>query len=133
MCKQRDLNLVVDSLETLVAGLVLAVNRKMLQDDPHDHVVHFMHAFGNVNWAVLLIILGVVGIVISLGHIHRWYLDAILLSIYGGLWLTYFVAFFIQDMHFGPGLRIGTVLSCFVFIRILLQALDFPGHGRRSE
>ena len=76
MCKRRDLNLVVDSLETLVAGLVLAVNRKMLQDYPHDHVVHFMHAFGNMNRAVL---------------------------------------------------------SCFVFIRILLQSLDFPGHGRRSE
>ena len=128
----KQINLIVDSLETLVAGLVLAVNSSIFIDDPHDPAIHFTHSFGNVNWAVLLIALGIVGIVISVGHIQCWHLDAIILSIYGGLWLTYFAVFFIQDMHFVRGIRIGTALSCFVFVRILIQALEFPGHGRRG-
>lgn len=131
--RERHVNMLIDSLETVAAGLVMLINRSMFKDDPHNHVVHIVHGLGGVNWTLILITAGLIGIVLSLFQVEKWHADAILLSVYGGLWLAYFIAFLIQDLHFRGGghLQMGTALSLFVFIRILVEALRFPGRGWR--
>jgi hypothetical protein len=48
----------------------------------------------------------------------------------GACWAAYFVAFVLQDLHFGPGVHLGTILSAFVFIHVLYDAY---ATGRRDR
>lgn len=131
--RERHVNMLTNSLETTAVGIILMINRSAIKDDPHNHVVHAVHAFGGVNWVAILITAGVIGIILSLFQVEKWHLDAVILSVYGGLWLAYFVAFLVQDLHFRGGgqIQVGTVLSFFVFIRVLIDALRYPGRRRR--
>lgn len=119
---KRNIFLVFTGLETLAVGVFLMMQRNALMDDPTDRVVHMIHQMGSIEWAILLIVLGAVSLVVGVLDVKKYNIQQVILILFGGLWCSYSLFFWINDIHFGPGLKLGTLLSIFVFVQILFEA-----------
>lgn len=119
---KRNHNLIITSAETMCAGLVMLFNQGVIRDDPHNLLIHSMHAFGQIPWIIALLLIGTVGLLVAASGIHKWKLEFIATVVLGGLWASYSVVFFVQDEYFRPRISVSTVLSIYVFIRILVDA-----------
>ncbi|WP_346708981.1 hypothetical protein [Limosilactobacillus oris] len=119
---KRNIFLVFTGLETLAVGVFLMMQRNALMDDPTDRVVHMIHQMGSIEWATLLIVLGAVSLVVGVLDVKKYNIQQVILILFGGLWCAYSLFFWINDIHFGPGLKLGTLLSTFVFVQILFEA-----------
>lgn len=119
---KRNHNLIITSAETVCVGLVMLFNQQVIRDDPHNLLIHSTHAFGQIPWVVALLLIGIAGLLVAVSGIHKWKLEFIATVILGSLWASYTVVFFIQDEYFRPNISANTVLSSFVFIRILVDA-----------
>ncbi|MEK1317882.1 hypothetical protein HCY06_10035 [Limosilactobacillus fermentum] len=97
-------------------------NQEMIRDDPHNLVVHSVHAFGQIPWVTVLLLVGSASLLVALSGIQKWKMEFIATVVLGGLWASYSVVFLIQDEFFGPTVSVSTVLSGYVFIRILMDA-----------
>lgn len=125
---RRHIFLVFIGLETLAVGVFLMLQHNALLDDPNDRVIHMIHQMGSIEWAIMLIGLGVVSLIVGMLNVKQHSVQQIILILLGGLWCAYSLFFWINDIHFGPGLKLGTLLSSFVFIQILFEAY----FGRRG-
>lgn len=56
---------------------------------------------------------------------QRWALIAL-----GALWCAYLFAFAVQDFHFQGHIGINTLLTLFIFISVLVEAVSDGGGGR---
>ena len=114
--------LIITSAETVCVGLVMLFNQELIRDDPHNLLIHSTHAFGKIPWVIALLLVGMIGLLVASSGIHKWKLEFIATVVLGGLWAAYTAVFFIQDEYFRPQIRVSTVLSSYVFIRILVDA-----------
>lgn len=119
---KRNHNLIITSAETVCIGLVMLFNQGIIRDDPHNPLIHSVHAFGQIPWVIALLLIGIVGLLVAISGIHKWKLEFVATVVLGGLWASYAAVFFIQDEYFRPNISASTVLSSFVFIRILVDA-----------
>ncbi|MCO8299440.1 hypothetical protein [Limosilactobacillus fermentum] len=119
---KRNHNLIITSTETICVGLVMLFNQEMIRDDPHNLVVHSVHAFGQIPWVTVLLLVGSTSLLVALSGIQKWKMEFIATVVLGGLWASYSVVFLIQDEFFRPTVSVSTVLSGYVFIRILMDA-----------
>ena len=119
---KRNHNLIITSAETVCVGLVMLFNQGVIRDDPHNLLIHSTHAFGQIPWVVALLLIGMVGLLVAVSGIHKWKLEFVATVVLGGLWAAYTAVFFIQDEYFSPRISVSTVLSSYVFIRILVDA-----------
>lgn len=119
---KRNHNLIITSAETVCVGLVMLFNQELIRDAPHNLLVHSTHAFGQIPWIIALLLIGVAGLLVAASGIHKWKLEFVSTVVLGGLWAAYTAVFFIQDEYFRPNISVSTVLSSFVFIRILVDA-----------
>ena len=119
---KRNHNLIITSAETVCVGLVMLFNQELIRDDPHNLLIHSTHAFGKIPWVIALLLVGIIGLLVASSGIHKWKLEFIATVVLGGLWAAYTAVFFIQDEYFRPQIRVSTVLSAYVFIRILVDA-----------
>ena len=119
---KRNHNLIITSAETVCAGLVMLFNQGVIRDDPHNLLIHSMHAFGQIPWIIALLLTRMVGLLVAISGIHKWKLEFVATVVLGGLWAAYTAVFFIQDEYFRPRISVSTVLSSYVFIRILVDA-----------
>lgn len=119
---KRNHNLIITSAETVCVGLVMLFNQELIRDDPHNLLIHSTHAFGKIPWVIALLLVGVIGLLVAASGIHKWKLEFIATVVLGGLWAAYTAVFFIQDEYFRPQIRVSTVLSAYIFIRILVDA-----------
>ena len=119
---KRNHNLIITSAETVCVGLVMLFNQELIRDDPHNLLIHSTHAFGKIPWVIALLLVGMIGLLVASSGIHKWKLEFIATVVLGGLWAAYTAVFFIQDEYFRPQIRVSTVLSSYVFIRILVDA-----------
>ena len=120
---KRNHNLIITSAETVCVGLVMLFNQGIIRDDPHNPLIHSVHAFGQIPWVIALLLIGIVGLLVAVSGIHKWKLEFVTTVALGGLWAAYTAVFFIQDEYFRPNISASTVLSSFVFIRILVDAI----------
>lgn len=119
---KRNHNLIITSAETVCVGLVMLFNQELIRDDPHNLLIHSTHAFGKIPWVIALLLVGIIGLLVASSGIHKWKLEFIATVVLGGLWAAYTAVFFIQDEYFRPQIRVSTVLSAYIFIRILVDA-----------
>ena len=119
---KRNHNLIITSAETVCVGLVMLFNQELIRDDPRNLLIHSTHAFGKIPWVIALLLVGMIGLLVASSGIHKWKLEFIATVVLGGLWAAYTAVFFIQDEYFRPQIRVSTVLSAYVFIRILVDA-----------
>ena len=119
---KRNHNLIITSAETVCVGIVMLFNQGIIRDDPHNLLIHSTHAFGQIPWVIALLLIGIAGLLVAASGIHKWKLEFIATVILGGLWASYVMVFFIQDEYFSPNISVSTVLSSYVFIRILVDA-----------
>lgn len=119
---KRNHNLIITSAETACVGLVMLFNQELIRDDPNNLLIHSTHAFGKIPWVIALLLVGVIGLLVAASGIHKWKLEFIATVVLGGLWAAYTAVFFIQDEYFRPQIRVSTVLSAYIFIRILVDA-----------
>ena len=119
---KRNHNLIITSAETVCVGLVMLFNQELIRDDPHNLLIHSTHAFGKIPWVIALLLVGIIGLLVAASGIHKWKLEFSATVVLGGLWAAYTAVFFIQDEYFRPQIRVSTVLSAYVFIRILVDA-----------
>ena len=119
---KRNHNLIITSAETVCVGLVMLFNQELIRDDPRNLLIHSTHAFGRIPWVIALLLVGIIGLLVASSGIHKWKLEFIATVVLGGLWAAYTAVFFIQDEYFRPQIRVSTVLSAYVFIRILVDA-----------
>ena len=119
---KKNVFLTLTGIETIVVGLYLAFERHVFQDDPHDKFVHVSQRMGDINWAVILITIGVMATVIGMTKFNRWHAQSIMMIILSGLWCAYFVVFLIQDIHFPMIIQLKTIMTGFVFAQILVEA-----------
>lgn len=119
---KRNHNLIITSAETVCVGLVMLFNQGIIRDDPHNLLIHSTHAFGQIPWVIALLLIGFFGLIVAVSDIHKWKLEFIATVILGGLWASYVMVFFIQDEYFSPNISVSTVLSSYVFVRILVDA-----------
>ena len=119
---KRNHNLIITSAETVCVGIVMLFNQGIIRDDPHNLLIHSTHAFGKIPWVIALLLIGIAGLLVAASGIHKWKLEFIATVILGGLWASYVMVFFIQDEYFSPNISVSTVLSSYVFIRILVDA-----------
>ena len=119
---KRNHNLIITSAETVCVGLVMLFNQELIRDDPHNLLIHSTHAFGKIPWVIALLLVGMIGLLVASSGMHKWKLEFIATVVLGGLWAAYTAVFFIQDEYFRPQIRVSTVLSAYVFIRILVDA-----------
>lgn len=119
---KRNHNLIITSAETLCVGLVMLFNQGIIRDDPHNPLIHSVHAFGQIPWVIALLLIRIVGLLVAVSGIHKWKLELVATVILGGLWAAYTAVFFIQDEYFRPNISVSTVLSSYVFVRILVDA-----------
>lgn len=119
---KRNHNLIITSAETVCVGLVMLFNQGIIRDDPHNLLIHSTHAFGQIPWVIALLLIGFFGLLVAVSDIHKWKLEFIATVILGGLWASYVMVFFIQDEYFSPNISVSTVLSSYVFVRILVDA-----------
>lgn len=119
---KRNHNLIITSAETVCAGLVMLFNQTVIRDDPNNRFIHSVHVFGQIPWVVALLLIGTAGLLVAASGIHKWKLEFVATVVLGGLWASYSVVFFIQDEYFRPNISVSTVLSSYVFIRILVDA-----------
>ena len=119
---KRNHNLIITSAETVCVGLVMLFSQGVIRDDPHNLLIHSTHAFGQIPWVVALLLIGMVGLLVAVSGIHKWKLEFVATVVLGGLWAAYTAVFFIQDEYFRPRISVSTVLSSYVFIRILVDA-----------
>lgn len=124
--------LVESGVETLTVGVYMAWQQQILKDDPHNPAVHMMHRLlGQPDWPFLMMGLGLIVTVVGLSNVNHAHLSTFLTVLMGGLWFSYSVGFFIQDMDFGE-IKLTTILSFFVFIDIVTHAFynDDGGGGK---
>lgn len=111
----------ITGFETFAVGAFLEFQKNMYHDDPGDRLVHLAYHVHDLWWSGLLMVVGLIVIIFSLMkgryQVHYW-LNLLL----GACWMSYLVFFFIQDVHFGPGIHLGTILSAFVLVRIFTDA-----------
>lgn len=119
---KRNHNLIITSAETECAGLVMLFNQGVIRDDPHNLLIHSTHAFGQIPWIIALLLIGMAGLLVAVSGIHKRKLEFVATVVLGGLWAAYTAVFFIQDEYFSPNISVSTVLSSYVFIRILVDA-----------
>lgn len=119
---KRNHNLIITSAETVCVGLVMLFNQGIIRDDPHNPLIHSVHVFGQIPWVIALLLIGIVGLLVAVSGIHKWKLEFIATVVLGGLWASYVMVFFIQDEYFSPDISVSTVLSSYVFVRILVDA-----------
>lgn len=125
---KRNIYLTWSGLETLVVGIFLALQQHIMQDDPNDRVVHFTQHLGDIDWAVVLILLGIVATVTGMTGFNRWHFQPFIIIMLGSLWCAYFVVFFIQDIHFGGRVHLSTIMTGLIFVSIVVEA-RFGGGG----
>ena len=118
---KRNHTLVITSAETVCVGLVRLFNQEVIRDDLHNPLIHSTHAFGQIPWVIALLLIGIFGLLVAVSGIHKWKLEFIATVVLGGLWASYSAVFFIQDEYFRPNISVSTVLSSYVFIRILVD------------
>ncbi|MGJ3840751.1 hypothetical protein ACLOB6_06450 [Limosilactobacillus fermentum] len=119
---KRNHNLIITSSETVCVGLVMLFNQEVIRDDPRNLLIHSTHAFGQIPWVIALLLIGIFGLLVAVSGIHKWKLEFIATVVLGGLWASYSAVFFIQDEYFRPNISVSTVLSIYVFVRILVDA-----------
>lgn len=119
---KRNNNLIITSAETVCVGLVMLLSQGIIRDDPHNILIHSTHAFGQIPWVIALLFIGIASLLVAVSGIHKWKLEFIATVVLGGLWAAYTAVFFIQDEYFRPKISVSTVLSSYVFIRILVDA-----------
>lgn len=126
---RRNIFVAFTGLATLAVGMYLLLEHHFMRDDPSDRLVHISQYMGNINWAVILMVVGTVAAVVGLTNYNKYHAYSVMIIILSALWCAYFVAFLIQDIHFGQPIRLGTVLTGYVFVQILVEA-RFGGGGR---
>lgn len=119
---KRNIFLTLTGIETIIVGLYLAFERHVFQDDPNDKFVHVSQHMGDIDWAVILITIGIVATAIGMTKLSRWHAQSIMMIVLSGLWCAYFVVFLIQDIHFPMIIQLKTIMAGFVFIQILVEA-----------
>lgn len=119
---KRNHNLIITSAETMCVGLVMLFNQQVIRDDPRNLLIHSTHAFGQIPWVVALLLIGMAGLLVAVSGIHKWKLEFVATVVLGGLWAAYTAVFFIQDEYFRPNISASTVLSSYVFVRILVDS-----------
>lgn len=119
---KRNHNLIITSAETVCAGLVMLFNQTVIRDDPNNRFIHSVHTFGQIQWIIALLVIGIAGLLVAVSGIHKWKLEFIATVILGGLWASYSMVFLIEDEYFSPHISVSTVLSSYVFVRILVDA-----------
>ena len=126
---KRNIYLTWSGIETLVVGLFLSLQRHIMQDDPNDKVVHFTQHLGDVDWAFVMISLGLIATIVGLVRFNRWHFQSLIIILLGAIWCAYFVVFFIQDIHFGGNIQLSTVVTGLIFVSIVIEA-RFGGGGK---
>lgn len=121
--------LIINGFETLATGIFMSVQHHLMQDDPHAQIVHVTHHLGDVNWTLILAIVGVYAIMAGAcrysERAQKWALIAL-----GALWCAYLFAFAVQDFHFQGRIGINTLFTLFIFISVLVEAVSDGGGGR---
>ncbi|MGY0266659.1 hypothetical protein ACW19A_02370 [Limosilactobacillus fermentum] len=120
--------LIINGFETLATGIFMSVQHHLMQDDPHTRIVHVTQHLGDVNWALILAIVGVYAIMAGACRYEkaqRWALIAL-----GSLWCAYLFAFVVQDLYFPGQIGISTLLTLFVLVGIFVEAVSNDGGGR---
>lgn len=121
--------LVITGFETLATGIFMSVQHHLMQDDPHAEIVHVTRHLGDVNWTLILAIVGVCAIMAGACkysvNVQRWALIAL-----GALWCAYLFAFVVQDFYFRGQIGISTLLTLFVLVGIFVEAVSDDGGGR---
>lgn len=121
--------LIINGFETLATGIFMSVQHHLMQDDPHARIVHVTHHLGDVNWTLILAIVGVYAIMAGVCRRsekaqHR------ALIVLGSLWCAYLFAFAVQDFYFRGQIGISTLLTLFMLIGIFVEAVSDDGGGR---
>lgn len=84
--------LIINGFETLATGIFMSVQHHLMQDDPHARIVHVTHHLGDVNWTLILAIVGVYAIMAGACRYsekaQHW-----ALIVLGSLWCAYLFAF----------------------------------------
>lgn len=121
--------LIINGFETLATGIFMFVQHNLMQDDPHTRIVHVTQHLGDVNWTLILAIVGVYAIVAGACRCsekaQRW-----ALIVLGSLWCAYLFAFVVQDLYFPGQIGISTLLTLFVLVGIFVEAVSDDGGGR---
>lgn len=121
--------LIINGFETLATGIFMSVQRHLMQDDPRTKIVHLTHHLGDVNWTLILAIVGVSAIMAGVCRCgektQRW-----ALIVLGSLWCAYLFAFAVQDFYFHGQISISTLLTLFVLVGIFVEAVSDDGGGR---
>lgn len=126
---RRNIFLTLTGLETMVVGLCLALQRHVFQDDPKDKLIHISQHMGEINWAVILITIGILVAMIGMANFNRWHTQSIAMITLSALWCAYFAGFLIQDIHFPGVVGLKTVMTGFIFVQVLVEA-RFGGGGK---
>ena len=121
--------LVVTGFETLATGIFMSVQHHLMQDDPHAQIVHVTHHLGDVNWTLILAIVGVYAIMAGTCR-HSEKAQHWALIVLGSLWCAYLFAFAVQDFYFRGQIGISTLLTLFVLVGIFVEAVSDDGGGR---
>lgn len=119
---KRNIFLTFTGFETLIIGIFLAIKRHYFLDDPHDRFIHVSYHMGDLDWAVILIAIGILVIAVGWTNFNKWHAQSIMIIILSGLWCAYFVAFLLQDLHFPGGIQMHTIMTGCFFLQILVEA-----------
>lgn len=119
---KRHYFLVFTGLETMAVGVLLLLQKHFFVDSHNNRMVHVIHHMGDPDWAVLLMVIGLVAVLIGATNLQRHGAQKIILIILGGLWFSYSLFFVMNDINSGQPLRLGTLLSCFIFLEIATEA-----------
>lgn len=121
--------LIINGFETLATGIFMSVQHHLMQDDPHAQIVHVTHHLGDVNWTLILAIVGVYAIMAGACRHSEKAQHRALIAL-GALWCAYLFAFAVQDFHFQGRIGINTLFTLFIFISVLVEAVSDGGGGR---
>lgn len=121
--------LIINGFETLATGIFMSVQRHLMQDDPHTKIVHVTQHLGDVNWTLILAIVGVSAIMAGACRCSEK-AQRLALIFLGSLWCAYLFAFAVQDFYFHGQISISTLLTLFVLVGIFVEAVSDDGGGR---
>lgn len=119
---KRNIFLTLTGLETLVIGVFLSFQRHLIRDDPNDRLVHVIHHMGDIDWAFILIAIGLITTVIGMTNYNRHHAETVMMIVLSAVWCAYFVTFLVQDIHFPGIIGIKTIMTGFVFVQVLVEA-----------
>ncbi|KRM76193.1 hypothetical protein FC35_GL000694 [Limosilactobacillus coleohominis DSM 14060] len=118
---RRHIFLAYCGFETAVIGLFLFMERQWFMDDQHDKFIHMAHHLGDIDWALMLVCIGLVAMVIGVFDVVKFHSQSVILIILGALWFAYFVVFLLQDIHFHQPIRLATIMTGLNFMFILVE------------